>query len=153
MQGKPLIPLPSRPENGALPPAGFRENCLLPMHEDARIGRAMAKLIRLGDYKATRRPVYFTQRELQKLLCEYARRVQRGEWRDYAIDTLREKAVFSVFRRSSEMPLYRIEKTPRLARRQGAYSVIAATGLILKRGHDLARVLRALDKGLRLVEA
>jgi hypothetical protein len=66
---------------------------------------------------------------------------------------MREKAVFSVFRRSTETPLYRIEKAPKLARRQGAYSVIAATGLILKRGHDLARVLRALDKGLRLVEA
>ena len=67
--------------------------------------------------------------------------------------SLKEKAVFSVFRRSSEIPLYRIEKAPKLARRQGAYSVIAATGLILKRGHDLSRVLRALDKGLRLVEA
>ncbi len=97
--------------------------------------------------------ISFDRRELSQILHLYGRKVASGEWRDYAIDTLREKAVFSVFRRSSEMPLYRIEKTPRLARRQGAYSVIAATGLILKRGHDLARVLRALDKGLRLVEA
>jgi hypothetical protein len=97
--------------------------------------------------------ISFDRRELSQILNVYGRKVANGEWRDYAIDTLREKAVFSVFRRSSEMPLYRIEKTPRLARRQGAYSVIAATGLILKRGHDLARVLRALDKGLRLVEA
>src|SRR5665811_2355574 len=97
--------------------------------------------------------ISFDRRELSQILNVYGRKVASGEWRDYAIDTLREKAVFSVFRRSSEMPLYRIEKTPRLARRQGAYSVIAAIGLILKRGHDLARVLRALDKGLRLVEA
>ncbi|MHA1517603.1 MAG: DUF2794 domain-containing protein [Alphaproteobacteria bacterium] len=97
--------------------------------------------------------ISFDRRELTQILNVYGRKVARGEWRDYAIDTLTEKAVFSVFRRSSEMPLYRIEKTPKLARRQGAYSVIAATGLILKRGHDLARVLRALDKGLRLVEA
>jgi len=67
------------------------------------------------------------------------------------LDTLREKAVFSVFRRSSEMPLYRIEKTPRLARRQGAYSVISATGLIVRRGHELDRVLRAIDVSLSLV--
>lgn len=97
--------------------------------------------------------ISFDRQELSQILNVYGRKVASGEWRDYAIDTLKEKAVFSVFRRSSEMPLYRIEKTPRLARRQGAYSVIAATGLILKRGHDLARVLRALDKGLRLVEA
>ena len=97
--------------------------------------------------------ISFDRQELSQILNIYGRKVASGEWRDYAIDTLREKAVFSVFRRSTEIPLYRIEKTPKLARRQGAYSVIAATGLILKRGHDLARVLRALDRGLRLVEA
>ncbi len=96
--------------------------------------------------------IAFDRDELSQILNIYGRKVRSGEWRDYAIDMLREKAVFSVFRRATETPLYRIEKAPKLARRQGAYSVIAATGLILKRGHDLARVLRALDKGLRLVE-
>ncbi len=96
--------------------------------------------------------ISFDRQELSQILNIYGRKVATGEWRDYAIDTLREKAVFSVFRRASEVPLYRIEKQPKLGQRQGAYSVIAATGLILKRGHDLARVLRALDRGLRLVE-
>ncbi|MGI8723932.1 MAG: DUF2794 domain-containing protein [Methyloceanibacter sp.] len=103
---------------------------------------------------ATRRGhIAFDRKELSQILNIYGRKVASGEWRDYAIDTLKEKAVFSVFRRTSECPLYRIEKVPKLSRRQGAYSVVAATGLILKRGHDLARVLRVLDKGLRLVEA
>ncbi len=96
--------------------------------------------------------VTFNREELQAILNLYGRMVAEGEWRDYAIDFTRDKAVFSVFRRTSEMPLYRIEKDPKLARRQGAYSVIAATGLILKRGHDLAHVLRVLDRRLRLVE-
>ena len=96
--------------------------------------------------------IAFDREELSQILNVYGRKVRSGEWRDYAIDTLREKAVFSVFRRATEVPLYRIEKAPKLSRRQGAYSVVAATGLILKRGHDLARVLRALDKGLCLVE-
>lgn len=97
--------------------------------------------------------VSFNRRELSEILNVYGRMVAAGEWRDYAIDVLREKAVFSVFRRASEAPLYRIEKTPKLARRQGAYSVVTTTGLILKRGHDLTRVLRAIDKRLRLVDA
>ena len=96
--------------------------------------------------------IAFDRRELQQILDLYGRKVAAGEWRDYAIDHLREKAVFSIFRRTSEMPLYRIEKDPKLARRQGLYSVIAATGLILKRGHDLAHVLRVLDRRLRPVE-
>src|SRR4026209_616287 len=94
--------------------------------------------------------VTFSRRELDRILGLYGRMVAAGEWRDYAIDFLRDRAVFSVFRRSSEVPLYRIEKNPRLARRQGAYSVIAATGLILKRGHDLGRVLGVLEKNIRL---
>ena len=106
----------------------------------------------LHEALSRRGAIAFDRRELSQILDIYGRKVASGEWRDYAIDTLREKAVFSVFRRASETPLYRIEKAPKLSRRQGAYSVIAATGLILKRGHDLARVLRALDGGLRLVE-
>ncbi len=107
----------------------------------------------LHEALSRRGAIAFDRRELSQILDIYGRKVASGEWRDYAIDTLREKAVFSVFRRASETPLYRIEKAPKLSRRQGAYSVIAATGLILKRGSDLGRVLRALDRGLRLVEA
>ena len=95
--------------------------------------------------------VTFERRELNRLLGLYGRMVAAGEWRDYAIDFLKDRAVFSVFRRSSEMPIYRIEKAPRLGRRQGAYSVISATGLILRRGHELDGVLKVLDKSLRLV--
>src|SRR5438874_2739890 len=95
--------------------------------------------------------VTFNRLELNRILSLYGRMVAAGEWRDYAIDFLRDRAVFSVFRRSSEVPIYRIEKNPKLARRQGAYSVVSATGLIVRRGHELERVLRVLDKGPSLV--
>ena len=95
--------------------------------------------------------VTFDRRELNRIFNLYGRMVAAGEWRDYAIDFLRDRAVFSVFRRSSEVPIYRIEKDPKLARRQGAYSVISATGLIVRRGHELDRVLRSIDKSLRVV--
>jgi len=95
--------------------------------------------------------VTFNRRELRRILDLYGRMVAAGEWRDYAIDFLKDRAVFSVFRRSSEVPLYRIEKNPKLEQRQGAYSVISATGLIMRRGHELDRVLRVIDKQLALV--
>jgi hypothetical protein len=95
--------------------------------------------------------VTFSRRELRRILDLYGRKVAAGEWRDYAIDFLKDRAVFSVFRRASETPLYRIEKDPKLARRQGAFSVISATGLILRRGHELEPVLRAIDKKLSVV--
>ena len=100
---------------------------------------------------AASQTISFDRRELNQILKVYGRKVADGEWRDYAIDHLRERAVFSIFRRSSEMPLYRIVKQPKLARRQGAYSLVAATGLILKRGHDLGNVLRFIDRPLKLV--
>lgn len=95
--------------------------------------------------------VSFNRFELREILNLYGRKVAAGEWRDYAIDFRKDKAIFSVFRRASEMPLYRIEKDPKLSRRQGAYAVISAAGLILKRGHELSRVLAVLEKKLRLV--
>jgi len=104
-----------------------------------------------GSSAAPVHQVTFSRRELDRIFGLYGRMVAAGEWRDYAIDFLRDRAVFSVFRRSSEVPIYRIEKNPRLARRQGAYSIVSATGLIVRRGHELERVLRALDKGPSLV--
>jgi len=107
---------------------------------------------RVIPFPAAPHRVTFTRDELQAILNLYGRMVAEGEWRDYAIDFTRDRAVFSVFRRTSEMPLYRIVKEPRLARRQGAYAVVTATGLVLKRGHDLDRVLKVIDRPLRVVQ-
>lgn len=120
-----------------------------PIQLRLRAGAGLSSAPGFGQ-SATPTTVFFTRKEFTAILDLYGRKVAAGEWRDYAIDFGREKAVFSVFRRASEVPIYRIEKNPRLARRQGAYSVIAATGLILKRGPDLARVLAVLDKSVRL---
>lgn len=95
--------------------------------------------------------VTFDRAELRDILNLYGRKVAEGEWKDYAIDFTRETAVFSIFRRAAEFPLYRVEKTPKLARKQGAYSVVTTTGQILKRGHELHRVLGVLDRKLKLV--
>jgi len=95
--------------------------------------------------------VTFNRLELNRILNLYGRMVAAGEWRDYAIDFLRDRAVFSVFRRASEVPIYRIEKDPRLARKQGVYSVISASGMILRRGHELDRVLLVIDRKLAVV--
>jgi hypothetical protein len=95
--------------------------------------------------------VTFNRRELDRLLSLYGRKVAAGEWRDYAIDFLKDRAVFSVFRRACEGPIYRIEKCARQPRRQGGYSVISATGLIVRRGPDLDPVLRSIDRSLSVV--
>lgn len=96
--------------------------------------------------------VTFERRELDAILQLYSFKVAEGEWRDYAIDLARDTATFSVYRRTSEAPLYRIEKNPKLARRQGAWSVTSQSGQVLKRGHELARVLDVFRRRLKLVE-
>lgn len=96
--------------------------------------------------------VCFDRHELGQILALYGRMVALGEWRDYGLSTLREMAVFSVFRRTAEFPLYRIEKRPKLRMKQGLYSVVAMDGHILRRGPDLARVLQVLEvKAIRQV--
>jgi hypothetical protein len=92
--------------------------------------------------------VRYDRRELNQILNIYGRMVAAGEWRDYAIDFGDDAATFSIFRRTSEIPLYRVEKRPELRNRQGMFSVIDAGGRILKRGHELESVLRVFDKKL-----
>jgi hypothetical protein len=100
----------------------------------------------------TLRNIFFERVELDRLLRFYGRMVAAGEWRDYAMDALPDRALFSVYRRASEAPLYQIEKRPEDSRRQGAFSVKAMDGRVLRRGHDLARVLAVLEpKRMRLV--
>ena len=90
--------------------------------------------------------IAFDRAELSIILSIYGRMVAAGEWRDYAMSFLREVAVFSIFRRAAETPIYRIEKRPRLRGAQGQYAVIGMDGRILKRGHDLVQVLRVFDR-------
>jgi hypothetical protein len=118
---------------------GEDSSILIPLHEARRERQGM--------------PVTFQRRELDQILRLYGRMVAANEWRDYAIDHLSDRAVFSVFRRTSETPLYSITKNPSLARRQGMWSVVTATGLILKRGQELTSVLSVFDNKLRLVKA
>lgn len=131
---------PSRSHNGS--------------HAENQTGAPAGNVTRIISSTATRshRPTCFDRHELNVILNVYGRRVAAGEWRDYALDMEKDRAVFSIFRRSSEIPIYRIEKNPKLARRQGAFSVISASGQILKRGHELRQVLSIFDKHLRLIE-
>ncbi|MBD0865799.1 MAG: DUF2794 domain-containing protein [Rhodobacteraceae bacterium] len=92
--------------------------------------------------------IAFDRKELGVILSVYGRMVAAGEWRDYGIASLRDTAVFSVFRHTAEHPLYLIEKRPKLCNRQGQYAVVGMDGQVLKRGHDLKTVLRVLERKL-----
>ena len=109
-----------------------------------------AKIIPLSPRKPHKRPdltpVSFERNELSTILNIYGQMVATGHWKDYAIDMLKERAVFSIYRRATETPLYQINKRPHLSGKNGLYSVIAPGGLILKRGNDLATVLRVFGK-------
>lgn len=118
--------------------------------------RSTASVIQFGGSRPSNpalRLTTFHRTELSLILRFYGRKVAEGEWRDYAIDHQRDQATFSIFRRTAEVPLYRVTKTPALARKQGVYAVVNAGGAVLKRGHDLEKVLRVFEKkrDLRLV--
>jgi hypothetical protein len=100
-----------------------------------------------GASAASRDPrIWFDRRELESILRVYGRLVAEGECRDYAIGAFADHAVFCMHRHASEGPTFTVEKRPELARKQGAFSVINSTGQILKRGHELAQVLKVFDK-------
>ncbi|MDF1608192.1 DUF2794 domain-containing protein [Hoeflea sp. YIM 152468] len=124
-----------------------------PARQGTNRSAANAATIDLSEARRRNTPelITFQRRELDLILRIYGRMVAEGHWRDYAIDHLRDRAIFSAFRRTSEVPLYRIEKDPSRARKQGAFAIISAAGLVLKRGHELEIVLKYFDKAPRLV--
>lgn len=95
--------------------------------------------------------VCFNRHDIDILMQFYSKRVGTGEWRDYAMDMLKDQAIFSVFKRASEVPIYTVHKQPKLANKQGEWSIMNANGLVLKRGKDLKQVLKVLDKKPKLV--
>ncbi|MEM9223740.1 MAG: DUF2794 domain-containing protein [Pseudomonadota bacterium] len=109
-----------------------------------------AKAISTPKTVAAQKPVApliaFHRTELSEILKVYGRMVAAGEWRDYALDHGRDQAVFSIYRRMGEVPMYRITKTPRNARKNGTYAVLSSLGVVLKRGHELAQVLRVFER-------
>jgi hypothetical protein len=125
--------------------AQLGQNCDILLTMDRQVKALMDAAV-LAFPASQKHEVSFNRAELELILKLYGHKVIASEWRDYAIDHLKDRAVFSVFRRASEVPLYTIEKTPANSRKQGAYSVIAAGGHVLKRGHQLASVLKVLEK-------
>lgn len=111
----------------------------------------VSKIAQVSGTQVSGALVSFDRRELNILLNIYSMKVAKAQWRDYAIDCLAGRAIFSIFKRTGQKPLFQVEKNPKLTSRQGAYSVIAQDGRILKRGNDLQRVLRVLDNHLRVV--
>jgi hypothetical protein len=139
-------------------PSGFLLELIFPVQgRTPSDGKVSLALVHAGDAPASPGPsrvplvVAFDRKELNLILSVYGRKVAQGEWRDYAMDFLRERAVFSIYARVSERPLFIIEKLPRLRNRQGQYAVSNQEGRVLKRGHDLALVLRVLDPHLVVV--
>jgi len=118
----------------------------------------MSEVVRLEEFarqpggRAAPNEVFFDRHEFNQVLRLYGRMVAAGDWRDYAISHDAEKCEFAVYHRAADSPLYRIVKTPKLARKQGAFAILSAAGRVLRRGHELAAVLRFLEpKELRLV--
>lgn len=107
----------------------------------------MQNVTQLRDYRSQPYArIFFDRKELDAILNVYGMMVAKGEWRDYAMGDNKEQAVFAIFRQASEMPIYRVIKCPKWAKKQGAFAIIGASGQILKRGHDLKIALRYFDK-------
>ena len=120
-----------------------------PQQRSAKLLDFLSPLLGGGSQPPRQKPfVGFDRRELNVILNLYGRKVASGEWRDYAIDFLKDRALFSIYRRASERPLYVIEKNPKLRARQGQYLVAGEDGRVLKRGHELDTVIRVLELAL-----
>ncbi len=111
----------------------------------------MAELHQLAPYRRVRTRTFFNRSELSQMLAIYAEHVASGEWRDYAIDHAQGMAVFSIFRHTSEAPLYSVVKFAGRGGQPPEYAVFSGPRR-LARGPSLLGVMEKIRTKLRVVK-
>ena len=110
----------------------------------------MAQLVLLADYQRQGRRVFFNRDELNLLLGVYSRKVAVGAWRDYAIDHRSHMAVFSIYRRSQERPVFAVTKVMLRGEKAASY-VLQADSRQIRSTRSLMDIVRLLERRPALV--
>ena len=90
--------------------------------------------------------VFFSKTELQIILQTYSKQVSSGVCRDYSIDHIKQKVIFSFFRSTFDKPLFQIEKKTNVKSKLLFDFSIIYKQKIVETNVSLLKILKRLDK-------
>ena len=94
--------------------------------------------------------ISFSKIELTSILNLYSKQVSRGIWKDYALDSLFDNAVFSVYKHTQDKPMYQIIKNSMKGFRNKPIFFIKKDGEIISKSNDLSIILSNFEKNLSI---
>tara|TARA_B100001248_G_C27241963_1_gene389768 strand:+ start:153 stop:557 length:405 start_codon:yes stop_codon:yes gene_type:complete len=100
--------------------------------------------------KIEKKLVFFSKIELSLILNLYSKQVSKGNWRDYALDTQIDNAIFSVYKHTQDKPLYQIIKKSYKGFRNKPNFYIKKNEYILSHSRELSRILLNFEKKLSI---
>lgn len=94
--------------------------------------------------------VFFSKSELTSILSLYSKQVSKGLWKDYALDSQSETAIFSVFRHTHDKPIYQIIKKRFKGLKNKCEFCIIKDAALISKSSDLINILNKLEKKLSI---
>ena len=90
--------------------------------------------------------VFFSKTELQIILQTYSKQVSSGVCKDYSIDHIKQKAIFSFFKSTYDKPIFQIEKKNNVKSKLLFDFNIIYKQKIIETNISLSKILKRLDK-------
>ena len=100
--------------------------------------------------KIEKKYIFFSKLELTSILSLYSKQVSKGHWRDYALDSKIDNAIFSVFKHSQDKPTYQIIKNSQKGFRNKPIFFIKKGEEIIGKSNNLVILLSNFEKKLSI---
>ena len=100
--------------------------------------------------KIEKKIIFFSKLELTSILNLYSKQVSNGHWRDYALDSKIDNAIFSIYRHTHDKPMFQIIKNSQKGFRNKPSFYIKKGEEIISKSKNLFTILSNFEKKLNI---
>ena len=100
--------------------------------------------------KIEKKIIFFSKLELTSILNLYSKQVSKGYWRDYALDSKIDKAIFSIYRHTHDKPMFQIIKNSQKGFRNKPSFYIKKGEEVINNSNSLFTILSHFEKKLSI---
>ena len=94
--------------------------------------------------------IFFSKYELTSILNLYSKQVSKGFWKDYALDSNANTAIFSIYKHSHDRPIYQIIKKSLKGFRNVPDFFITKDTEIINKSSEISIILSKFEKKLSI---
>jgi len=104
----------------------------------------------IDNKKNEKKFIFFSKIELSSILNLYSKQVSKGYWKDYALDSIIDNAIFSIYKHSLDKPMYQIIKNSKKGFRNNPSFMIKKSEQVISKSKSLFTILSNFEKKLSI---